>query len=54
LTFLAILDHILLMSALPQAGLRGKRRPRASNLILYLSGSAGKAALPEVKDERKR
>jgi hypothetical protein len=50
---LAILNDNLLMSALPQAGLRGKRRPRPSNVILYLSGLPGKAAFPEVRDERK-
>ena len=53
LTLQGILNHNPLMSALPQAGLRGKRRPRPSNLILYLSGPPGKAALPEVRDELK-
>lgn len=49
LTFLAILNDNLLMSALPQASLRGKRRPRPEQLNSLPTRSPGQGRISAGK-----
>ena len=51
LTLLAILNHNLPVSAVPQAGFGSKRRTRADNPCSLFSGPLSNA-LPEERDDR--